>query len=65
MASLEICVKYGWYSDMHVSTVHIKLVLKSGLSAYFMSVQLKTIKAVFKTNFICTVLTCVSEFQPM
>ena len=50
---------------MYVSTVQVKLVLKSGLSTYFMSAQLQTLKAAPKTNFTCTVLTCVSEYQPM
>src|SRR5205814_2246063 len=68
MSNIGVCIfivlNLGWNSDTHVSTVQVKLVLKTGLSAYFTSAQLRTPKTAPKTNFICTVLRCVSEYQP-
>ena len=54
----------GWNSDTHVSTVQIKLVLKAALIVLSCTLVKYTLKSDFKTNFMCTVLTCISEYQP-
>ena len=53
----------GWNSDTHVNTVQIKLVLKATLIVLSCTLMKYALKPDFKTNFMCTVLTCITEYQ--
>ena len=44
--------------------MQVKLVLGAALGVLSCALVKYALKPVFKTNFTCTVLTCVSEYQP-